>query len=188
MRPSSRGSSRHIGESGRSGTGASFAGTSARRPPTRPSSFGSAISAPRAEDAIAIAALYACLIRRITHEIEQGRQSPAPPRELIEEGRWLAQRYGTFAFLPEHGRDEARSVAEIATDLVTRLSPHARALDCEGALRHVIRIAEQGASAERQEDTYREALLDGASESEALRAVVDQIITDTESTVGDVQG
>ena len=143
---------------------------------------------PRAEDAIAIAALYACLIRRITHEIEQGRQSPAPPRELIEEGRWLAQRYGTFAFLPEHGRDEARSVAEIATDLVTRLSPHARALDCEGALRHVIRIAEQGASAERQEDTYREALLDGASESEALRAVVDQIITDTESTIGDIQG
>ena len=143
---------------------------------------------PRAEDAIAIAALYACLIRLITYEIEQGRQSPAPPRELIEEGRWLAQRYGTFAFLPEHGRDEARSVAEIATDLVTRLSPHARALDCEGALQHVIRIAEQGASAERQEDTYREALLDGASESEALRAVVDQIIAETESTIGDVQG
>ena len=143
---------------------------------------------PRVEDAIAIAALYACLIRRISHEIEQGRQGPAPPRELVEEGRWLAQRYGTFAFLPEHGRDQARSVEEIATDLVTRLSPHARALDCEGALRHVIRIAEQGASAERQEDTYREALLDGASESEALRAVVDQIIADTESNVRDVHG
>ena len=139
---------------------------------------------PRIEDAVAIAALYACLIRQIAHEIEEGRRQPGPAREIIEEGRWLAQRYGTFAFLPEHGSEEARTIAEIATQLVSRLSSHARALDCVKALEQVIRIGEQGSSAERQEDTYREAMLDGASESEALRAVVDLVIAETERLDG----
>ena len=45
----------------------------------------------------------------------------------------------------------------------------------------MIRIAKEGSSAERQEDTYREAMLDGASETEALRTVVDLIIAETEN-------
>ena len=140
---------------------------------------------PRIDDAVALAALYACLIRWIALEIEAGRPPEAPPREIVEESRWLAQRYGTFAFLPEPGRETARTVGEVATELVERLSPHACALGCERELRHVIRIAEQGTSAERQEDTYREALLEGASENEALRAVVDEIIRETEDLARD---
>ena len=136
---------------------------------------------PRIEDAVAIVALYACLIREIAQDIQAGNTPASPPREVIEESRWLAQRYGTFAFLPTHGAREAPSVAEVATDLVSRLSPHARALGCEDALGHVVTIGKQGSSAERQEDCYREAKLDGASEADALRAVVDQIIADTEN-------
>ena len=136
---------------------------------------------PRVGDAVAVAGLYASLIRWIAHEIEQGTRSPGPPREIIEEGRWLAQRYGTFAFLPEQGSEQKRTIGEIAKELVSRLAPHARILGCEGALRRIVRIAEQGSSAERQEDTYREAMLDGASETEALRSVVDLIIAETEN-------
>lgn len=136
---------------------------------------------PRIDDAVAIAALYTCLIHEIAQDLQAGKAPASPPREIIEESRWLAQRYGTFAFLPTHGVREAPSVAEIATELVSRLSPHARALGCEDALGHVMAIGEQGSSAERQEDCYREARLDGASEAEALRAVVDQIIADTEN-------
>ena len=139
---------------------------------------------PRMEDAVAIAALYACLIRHIAQEIEAGKRRAGPPREIVEESRWLAQRYGTFAFLPERGHEEARTIPEIATALVSTLSSHARTLGCEKALRHAIRITEQGSSAERQEDTYREAMLDGANESEALRAVVDLIIAETECLSG----
>ena len=137
---------------------------------------------PRIEDAVAIVALYACLVRHIAGEIEEGRRRPGPPREFIEESRWIAQRYGTFAFLPEPGRDEARTVAEIAADLVSELAADAEALGCEQELERIIRIGEQGTSAERQEDTYREAMLDGASERDALGAVVDLIIAETECT------
>ena len=135
---------------------------------------------PRIEDAVAISALYACLIRAIAHDIRAGKAPVRPRREIIEESRWLAQRYGTFAFLPTHAEGESPGIAQVATKLVSRLSSHARALGCERALRHVTDIAEKGTSAERQEDTYRETRLDGASEAEALRAVVDQIIAETE--------
>ena len=143
---------------------------------------------PRIEDAVAIAALYACLIRHVAHEIEEGTRRPGAPREYIQEGRWLAQRYGTFAFLPEPGRSEARTVAEIATELMEELAADAEALDCEQEIGRIIRIAEQGSSAERQEDTYRETMLDGASERDALRAVVDLIIAETERTSAEAQG
>ena len=139
---------------------------------------------PRIGDAVALVALYACLIRWIASEIEAGRRPASPRREVIEESRWLAQRYGTFAFLPEPGAEQGRTVEERAADLAERLSEHARALGCEGALEGVLRIASGGTSAERQEDTYREALLDGAAEDEALRAVVDGIIRETESPPG----
>ena len=157
---------------------------------------------PRIEDAVAIAALYACLILEIASDIEEGKAPAPPPREFVEESRWLAQRYGTFAFLPRtrgvkhgprgvripgplppaHAEGEAPSVAEVATELVSRLSSQARSLGCERALEHIVEIGERGSSAERQEDLYREAKLDGASETEALRAVVDGIIAETEST------
>ena len=55
---------------------------------------------PRIEDAVAIAALYACLIRFLARKITAGEPLPELSHELIEEGRWLAQRYGTLAFLP----------------------------------------------------------------------------------------
>ena len=102
-------------------------------------------------------------------------------REVVSEGRWLAQRYGTFAFLPEGNVREAESVAELTEKLVEALSPHARALGCEAHIAHAVEIAHRGSSAERQEDTYREAKLDGASEHEALCAVVDQVRTETEA-------
>ena len=136
---------------------------------------------PRIEDAVAITALYACLIRSIAQDIREGNAPAGPRREVIEESRWLAQRYGTFAFLPTHGAEEAPGISEVATELVSRLSPHADALGCERELRGLLDIAGQGSSAERQEDTYREARLDGASEAEALRAVVEQIVAETEN-------
>ena len=140
---------------------------------------------PRSEDAVAIAALYACLIRWLAEELEQGKRPPPPRREIIEEARWLAQRYGTFALLP--GSAERRTVAEVTGGLVSKLASHARALGCGQALNGVLRIAEQGSSAERQEDIYREAMLDGASESEALRTVVDLIIAETEALDGEAE-
>ena len=136
---------------------------------------------PKVEDGVAIAALYACLIRRAATDIENGVVPASANREVLSEGRWLAQRYGTFAFLPEGNVREAETVAELTEKLVEALSPHAAALGCEVHIAHAVEIAHRGSSAERQEDTYRKAKLDGASEHEALCAVVDQVPSETEA-------
>ena len=136
---------------------------------------------PRIEDAVAIAALYACLIRHLDARLEAGERVEVAPAESIEEGRWIAQRYGTFSFLPHpHGGGGRVDVAEIVCELVSTLADDARTLGCEAALARTERIVAEGSSADRQEDVYRQAMLDGADIGEALRAVVDSVIAETE--------
>lgn len=135
---------------------------------------------PLIEDAVAIAALYACLIRHLNARLDTGERLDEAPSESIEEGRWLAQRYGTFAFLPHPNGGGGRvDVAELVEELVTSLRDDARALDCEAPLARLSRIIAEGNSADRQEDVYRQAMLDGADGQEALRAVVDSVIAET---------
>ena len=136
---------------------------------------------PRIQDAVAIAALYACLIRNMNGRLDAGEPLPETPVESVEEGRWIAQRYGTFAFLPHPcGRSGRIDVADLAGELVAGLGDDARALGCEAALARIERIIADGSSADRQEDVFRQAMLDGADRAQALRAVVDSVIAETE--------
>lgn len=135
---------------------------------------------PRIEDAMALAALYACLIRSLARKITAGETLPELSHELIEEGRWLAQRFGTLAFLPRGDPPALFDVDDCLTDLVEEVREDTRALDCEEEIEHLGRIIREGSSADRQEDVYRQAMLDGAAEGEALRRVVDSVIAETE--------
>lgn len=135
---------------------------------------------PRIEDAVSIAALYACLIRSLARKITAGEALPEPPQELIEEGRWLAQRFGTLAFLPHGDPPALVDLADVVGDLVEEVREDARALGCEGEVERIDGIVREGSSADRQEDVYRQAMLDGAGEDEALRRVVGSIIDETE--------
>ena len=71
-------------------------------------------------------------------------------------------------------------MAEIVCGLVSTLADDARTLGCEAALARTERIVAEGSSADRQEDVCRQAMLDGADIEEALRAVVDSVIAETE--------
>ena len=136
---------------------------------------------PRIEDAVAVAALYACLIRHLNAGLDAGERLDELSPESVEEGRWIAQRYGTFAFLPHPNGSGGRvDVADLVDELVTTLRDDARALGCEAQLARIPRIIAEGNSADRQEDVYRQAMLDGADSPEALRAVVDSVIAETE--------
>ena len=134
---------------------------------------------PRTEDAVAIAALYVCLIRHLALKIDADIKLPELPQELIEESRWLAQRFGTLAYLP-HGSPAVRvDIGDLAKTLIEEVQEDARALGCESEIEHVGRLIREGSSADRQEDVYRQARLDGADDAQALQAVVDAIIHET---------
>ena len=135
---------------------------------------------PRAEDAIAIAALYGCLIRHLARRIEAGAPPPPASEESIEHSRWLAQRYGTLAFLPAGDPPRLVDIEDSSQELVAQLREDADALRCRSDLDHIAHIIRYGSSADRQEDVYRQRRIDGASHSEALEAVVDAVIAETE--------
>ena len=133
----------------------------------------------KADDAASIAALYACLIARLSRQPRK-----RTPREVTEESRWLAQRYGTFSFMPDPDTGEMAHVGDIAERLAEDLDDEAKALGCGPELEGIVRIARDGTSADRQEDCYREALLSGENATQALRKVAMAIADETTGGFG----
>lgn len=133
----------------------------------------------RAEDALAIAALYAALTRRLLRDLRAGALPPEAPTEIIAENRWLAQRYGTLAFIGDAQLGERVEIADYIARLIEHVAEDARALNCEKETQHALHIINNGSSADRQLDHYRTQRAAGANDAEALRAVVDHCLAET---------
>lgn len=129
---------------------------------------------PRIDDAVCIAALYARLIRRLARLDAEGGLAPEPLTELIAEDRWIAQRYGVFAFFGDGGRVELENCV---AGLVEALADNARALGCGAELGRALAIVREGTGANCQLDQYRLRRLEGDAEDDALRAVADLLLT-----------
>ncbi len=134
----------------------------------------------RIEDGVSIVALYGCLIRWLMRQARMGRLQAEPFTELIEEDRWIAQRYGVSATFGhqncEGGRMECLPILE---ELQEQLADDAQALDCEAELRHTLTIAREGTCADHQLDLYRRRRQAGDSHQKALRHVVDLVLAQT---------
>ncbi len=139
---------------------------------------------PRLDDVASIVALYASLVRRLLRLDSAGLLPPDPPTEIIAENRWLAQRYGVLAFFGDMNSAEGRvDIEDYAARLVEDLAEDAHKLGCERELRHVLTIVREGSGADRQLDLFRLRRLEGDTEQEALRAVVDLVIAETRKGV-----
>lgn len=134
----------------------------------------------RLEDAVCIAALYASLIRMLVRRDREDRLAPEPLTETIMENRWIAQRYGVFAFLGDGEREDGRvDIDDLVSELVEELEEDARALGCEAETRRALDIVREGTAADRQIDLFRLRRLEGDSEAEALCQVVDAALAET---------
>ena len=134
----------------------------------------------RLEDAVSIAALYACLIRWLLRHDHDGALPPEPHTEFIAQDRWIAQRYGVLAFFGDRASGSGRvDIDDYTAELVERLADDARALGCEAEVRHALTIIKDGTGADRQIDLYRLRRLEGDNEAEALHRVVDQVLAES---------
>ena len=140
---------------------------------------------PRMEDTLSLAALYACLIRRLLRKDAEEGLPAEPPTELIAENRWHASRYGSLAFLGDFGAGGRTDIQELVAELVEDLAEDAAALDCEQELQRVTEIIRLGTGADRQIDLFRLRRLEGDTIPEALRAVVDMVIAETREGITD---
>ena len=134
----------------------------------------------RIDDAMAIVALYACLIRKFMRTETAGlfvRDDVLT--EIISENRFQAQRFGIFAFLADPNDSKRTDIDDVLARLVDELHDDAEALDCVGDLQHARTIVKNGTSADRQLDLYRLQLLNGKSSHVALCEVVDAAVCET---------
>lgn len=133
----------------------------------------------RIEDAMCITAIYQSLARRIVRFKQQNMKWRVYPAFLIEENRWLAQRFGVSGELIDLSRGERHSYADLLEELIALISEDAEALGCLNEVNHARTIVARGSSACRQINTYDAAITGGERKPDAMKAVVDQLITET---------
>lgn len=133
----------------------------------------------RIDDAVAIAALYVCVLRMLWRLRRDNQRWRIYARMLIDENRWRAQRYGIDEGLVDFGKGRVVPYADLLDELLDLTAEDAEALSCTAEIRQARRILERGTSAHQQVRVYNETLARGATREEALHAVVDRLIAET---------
>jgi carboxylate-amine ligase len=133
----------------------------------------------RLDDAIAIAALYQCILRMLYRLRRVNQRWRTYDLLLVNENRWRAQRYGTDEGMIDFGKGEMVSFTSLIEELLGMLAEDAEALDCTDQLAHARTILETGTSAHEQCAAFEAAKSAGADDAEALSAVVDWLIATT---------
>jgi carboxylate-amine ligase len=107
------------------------------------------------EDALAIAALYRCLVRYLHRRPSVNAALGPVGRGIAVENKWLAQRYGVEAsFASPEG---AISVSEMLDDVLTRVREDIDVLGCSDEMQHCREIVGGGSSADKQLRVFEQA-------------------------------
>ena len=117
----------------------------------------------------ALVALTHCLIVDLDHRLEAGESLPTMPPWHVQENKWRAARYGLDAEIILDADSNERLVTDDLVDVLNRMEPVARQLNCSDELARVAEIPRLGASYQRQRRVAEEH--DGD-----LRAVVDALV------------
>ena len=116
----------------------------------------------RVDDALAVAAVYVCLLRMLYRLRTRNQKWRSYAPFLLEENVWRAQRYGSTGMLMDYGKRRLVPFSELAEELIALLMPEAEEAGCVDELLRVRHIVMDGTSAEHQLWVFRRALNDGA--------------------------
>ncbi len=131
------------------------------------------------DDTVTIAALFRCLCRMLYRLTRENMRWRHYSRFLIAQNRWRAQRYGLDEGMVDFGKGKIVPYADLLEEMIEILREDAEHFGCLDELEAARDILRRGTGAHRQVKRYNQALADGASEQEALKAVVDQVIEET---------
>ncbi|GJD48186.1 Putative glutamate--cysteine ligase 2 [Methylobacterium crusticola] len=136
-------------------------------------------SCTRLDDALAIAALYRCLVRRLAAEPDLNRGLTGASQAIAAENCWRAQRYGIHGGLVCEASRTVRPVRAVLAETLGLLAQDAEALGCAAELDLARWIVARGTSADRQLALFTEAQGRGLPPREALVGVVDWLTAET---------
>ena len=131
------------------------------------------------DDSICLAALNVCMLRMLYRLRSANQRWRDYPQLLIAENRWRAMRYSFDEKLLDLAKGELVEFKTLLEELIELVRVDAEVLGCVREVEHARKIVERGTSAHRQVAVYDKARSRGATEREALRAVVDWLIKET---------
>jgi len=134
---------------------------------------------PLVEDAVAIAALYQCILRLLYRLRRQNQRWRYYPPFLIRENRWRAQRYGIEEGMVDFGRGAMVPFSHLIEELFELVAEDAAFFGTAAEVAHARTILQRGTSADRQLKRYAQIKADGGSEHDALVAIVDDLVEET---------
>ncbi|OZM74535.1 glutamate--cysteine ligase [Amycolatopsis antarctica] len=126
---------------------------------------------PTLEEVTTIAAFTQCLVDDFSARLDRGESLPVLPPWHVQENKWRAARYGMDAIIILDAAGHERLVTDDLADVLERLEPVAKQLDCVSELRGVETIIELGASYQRQRAVARE-------HNGSLKAVLHSLIAE----------
>ncbi len=132
------------------------------------------------EDALAIAALFRCLVRLVERDATVNAALDPVAHALIHENLWRAERDGLRAALIDPASEEAVPLAAVIEDLLARVAQDADALGCRAECEHARTVLARGTSSDRQVAVFEAAQAHGGSDRAALSAVVDWLAARTQ--------
>ena len=133
----------------------------------------------RLEDGITVAALYLCLLSMLIRLRRDNQRWRVYANMLVRENRWRAQRHGFDGGLVDFGKGRIVAFAELLDEILDLIREDAQRLDCVAEVEGARDILRRGTSAHRQLACHAQAKADGASDKEAIHAVVDWLIGET---------
>ncbi len=131
---------------------------------------------PRLDHTLTIAALTQAVVRMLTRLKANNQRWRLYDAFLVGENRWRAQRYGIGEGLIDFGRREIVPMADLVEELIDLVAEDADALGSTAEVKAARNIIAEGTSSDRQRLVHDTALQSGATEDEALRAVVSDLV------------
>jgi carboxylate-amine ligase len=133
----------------------------------------------RLDDTVAVAALLVCIMRMLYRLRRHNQRWRIYTPMLIRENRWRAMRYSFDEGLIDLAKGIVVPFDELLDELLSLVAEDAEALGCTEEVNSLRHIRQRGTSAHRQLRKYDLERAAGASDEDALKAVVDTLIKDT---------
>ena len=133
------------------------------------------------DEAVAVAALLQAIVAKLIKLRNQNMSWRIYRGVFIQENKWRAVRYGINGKLIDFGIGDEVPMRFLVNELLEIVDDVVDELGSRKEIEYLRTIASSGTSADRQRKTFMQARHSGATEQEALYAIVDHLITETKA-------
>ena len=136
-------------------------------------------SCTRLDDAVAIAALFRCLVRALDRNRGINTGFDRVGRAVTAENKWRAQRYGIAATFIDAFTRAPITIKQWLGQVRAFIAEDVEAFGCAAEIAHIDRMIDQGTSADRQIDIFAKATAAGRRRLTAIADVIDWVAAET---------